>query len=228
MPLVNPRSLLRILCIGFAISLTVAAEPSVLPAEITIESTNGSLTLICRPHGISQSAGEGDLYTRCSLEISEDGGETWLPTDTTLSSEFSYLRPEHRLPLDASKPLMLCRIVTSIDMQSDLVGLDFSGADLTDIDLSGADLTDAQFHDALMERANLSNCHLTGANFSQTIMHDAILTHTTGDAVIFYMTKMDRVNLNEATFTNADFRNAKMNRSSLQRIALYLVQSPQC
>jgi hypothetical protein len=48
MPLVNPRSLLRILCIGFAISLTVAAEPSVSPAEITIESPNGSLTLVCR------------------------------------------------------------------------------------------------------------------------------------------------------------------------------------
>ena len=52
---------------------------------------------------------------------------------------------------------MLFRIVTSIDLQTDLIGLDFSGADLTNIDLSGADLTDAQFHGTLMERANLSD-----------------------------------------------------------------------
>lgn len=58
-------------------------------------------------------------------------------------------------------------IVTSIDLQTDLFGLDFSGVDLTNIDLSGADLTDAQFNGTLMERANLSDCLLDGASLKR-------------------------------------------------------------
>ena len=83
---VTMRTLLKTLSIGLATCLTAAAELIVSPAEITIESENDSLIVVCRPHGVLQTESEGDLYPRCSLEFSEDGGETWQPTDTTLSS----------------------------------------------------------------------------------------------------------------------------------------------